>query len=69
MKIAASIIALVLMSQAASATLPRGYVSSAVRSTQVAQQRAAEAAAAQARANATGQPQYANGGVYIPVKP
>jgi len=43
-----------------------GYVSPLVRSIQLQQQRAADAAAAQALANATGQPQYANGAVYNP---
>ena len=47
-------------------SVPRGFISSAVRAIQIAQQRAAAAQAAQTLANQTGQPQYANGGVYNP---
>ena len=67
-----TLIALTLIAfttQAQAYPVPRGYVSPAVRSIQLQQQRAADAAAAQAQANKTGQPAYANGGVYLPSQP
>ena len=66
-----ALIALLFSATAANATISHhgGYIASAVRANQIAQQRAASAAGAQARANATGELQFANGGVYIPMPP
>ena len=64
-----ALIALLFSATAANATISHqsGYIASAVRANQIAQQRAA--ADAQARANTTGELQFANGGVYIPMPP
>ena len=66
-----ALIALLLSATAANATISHhgGFIASAVRANQIAQQRAAAAAGAQARANATGELQFANGGVYVPMPP
>ena len=62
-----TLVVLLSATSIASATIPRATTQN--RSNQIAREQHDAAAAAQARANATGQPQFANGGVYTPVKP